>query len=236
MSKPRLLTKRELDVAKSQDRSNEIREGKKLADRVDGLRQLAAQTEKEVQERTQKIVASTQAEINAKVAERDSLDSEITSRKAELTELRKPLDAEWEKLAEKRNEYHARGLALEEGELNLKAAIALNIQRERDNEETKKQVQSEKDLAQQDRLEADRLKEDAAKRLLAARAEAEKIVSQAKEREEAVAAREYVLESKEEGMKSREKHAAEMLAQARKEYAKVRDLYATLERNKQRAK
>jgi len=234
MTKPRLLTKRELDVAKSQDRANELREGKKLADRVDGLRELAADTEKELQERKEKLLKSIQGEVNAKIAVRDSLDTEIAERKTKLEELRKPLDAEWEQIGQIRNDLHVETLQLEEREMNLKSGIALNIQRERDNEEEHKKLQHEKDLAQKDRLDADALKEDAAKRLLSARSEADKIVSRAKEREEAVAAREDVLDSREESMKSREKHAAEMLAQAKKEFAKVRDLYATLERNKKR--
>ncbi len=46
MSRVKLLSKREIDVAKARDRQREIAEGTKLAQRVDGLRELAADEEK----------------------------------------------------------------------------------------------------------------------------------------------------------------------------------------------
>lgn len=234
MTKPRLLTKRELDVAKGRDRAREIQEGKKLADRVDGLRQLAADTEKETEERKSQILASAQAEIDAKTRELVGLDEQIKERRDELTELRKPLDAEWDKLAEERNDLHTRSLQVEEKDMQLKSAIALNIQRERDNEKEAERIQVEKEMALEDRKEAAALKDDAAKRLLSARSEAEQIVSRAKEREEAVEARESSVEKRELDAKKLAARGADMLEQASKEFKKVRDLYATLERNKKR--
>lgn len=77
MSKVRLLTKREVDVAKAKDRQREIDEGKKLADRVDALRRMAVEEEQKLELYRTQALSTIQEDINAKIIERDILLKEI---------------------------------------------------------------------------------------------------------------------------------------------------------------
>jgi hypothetical protein len=141
---PRLLTKREIDVKKAQERQRDVEAGGKLARTVDSLRELRAKEEKEFEEWRTTELAQIQREIGVKQLEREALDSEIRTKRGIRDALMEPLTAQWEEVNTAIGALKVREDVLLEGELNLRRAIALNIQRERDNEEKARFLEVEK--------------------------------------------------------------------------------------------
>lgn len=84
MSKVRLLSKRDIDQAKAQDRQREIAEGVKLAKRVDELRGTLSKEESQAQLFREAATKQIQAEIASLLNQRDALKKEII----DLTTLR----------------------------------------------------------------------------------------------------------------------------------------------------
>lgn len=141
---PRLLTKREIDIKKAQERQRDVEAGGKLARTVDSLRELRAKEEKEFEEWRTAELAQIQREISVKKLEREALDSEIRTKRSTRDALMEPLTTQWEEVSAAIIVLKLREVALQEGELNLRRAIALNIQRERDNEDAKRLLEVEK--------------------------------------------------------------------------------------------
>lgn len=94
----KLLSKTEVTAHKGRERQREILEGKKLAARVDRLRELSAQEDKALQEFRTKTLINIHAETKKAEEERDTLKAEVAKLKKEREELKKPLDDEWDKL------------------------------------------------------------------------------------------------------------------------------------------
>ncbi len=97
-----LLNKDQIHTQKNAERLMEIKEGAKLASRVDGLRELASSEEVRLNNFKEENLAIVQAEINIKIEERDTLNEEIRIAKKQLANLRIPLDNEWETVNAKR--------------------------------------------------------------------------------------------------------------------------------------
>ncbi len=91
----RLLPKSEIDRAKALDRQREIDEGKKLATRVDGLRQTHAKEEAELQSFRSKTLAQIQLEINGEIERLENAKRKVKEKRDELLSLSGPLDKAW---------------------------------------------------------------------------------------------------------------------------------------------
>lgn len=98
--RPPLLSKREIDVAKSSDRAREIAEGLKLTRKVDGLRELQLETEANYEKFRSETLQTLHKEIESKILVRDTLDSDICTKKAEWDRLLEPLDKNWKRYVE----------------------------------------------------------------------------------------------------------------------------------------
>lgn len=88
-----LLKKVDVDQKKQAERQLEINEGKKLATRVDTLRELAAEEEKNLTEFRNRTVSLIQKEIDDEILKRDALLADIDRRRKELFSLSGDLDS-----------------------------------------------------------------------------------------------------------------------------------------------
>lgn len=91
----RLLSKRAADEAKALDRQREIEEGKKLATRVDKLRELSAEEEKNIRQFRDRELASIMTELKPLREELETTKHLIAHRKDELKVLMQPIDEKW---------------------------------------------------------------------------------------------------------------------------------------------
>lgn len=94
----RLLPKSEINKAKALDRQREIEEGKKLATKVDTLREVAVEEEQNLEQFRVKTVKAITEEINLLTQKRDTLVGDIKKATEELAILTEPLDREWEEV------------------------------------------------------------------------------------------------------------------------------------------
>ncbi len=91
----KLLSKNEIEKAKSLERKLEIDEGAKLARKVDDLRKLSAEEEMKQSKFRLASLKETNDQIAAATTERDSLLAEVVKLREEKRILQIPLDAKW---------------------------------------------------------------------------------------------------------------------------------------------
>jgi hypothetical protein len=133
MGKFRLLSKREVDKAKSIDRKREIDEGMKLAKRVDTLRETAVKEEKGLDDFRRQQLEAIQAQIDPKIVELDALAGEIRRLKVQREALLVPLQEREAEVFDNEQQLRQRDEEITQKEAQLKLAISANIQREREN-------------------------------------------------------------------------------------------------------
>ena len=113
----KLLAKRDIDAAKAKERSLEVAEGLKLANRVDGLRETQAQEEASLQRFRTETIKKINEEITESTAKRDSLLTEVKTLQADRERALIPLDKEKQEIVEERvelEEKHSLNKAFEE--------------------------------------------------------------------------------------------------------------------------
>lgn len=113
MSKLKLLTKREIDVAKSKDRNREVSEGKKLAESVDRLREIQLQEKASLDKFRINTIAVIHEEIIEQTKRRDDLFDEVRHLEWRKELAQKPLDEEIANLTEERRVINAEYLKIE---------------------------------------------------------------------------------------------------------------------------
>ena len=93
--RPPLLKKQEIDVLKAKEKAQAIAEGLKLTRRIDGLRELEAETE----ENYQKFASATLQTLNERIVsatkEAEGVEGKLKERKDELEKLLGPADKAW---------------------------------------------------------------------------------------------------------------------------------------------
>lgn len=110
MAKLKLLTKKEVDVAKAKDRSREVAEGRKLAESVDRLREVRAEEEVSLEKFRQKSLTTIHNEITELSTKKDELVSEVSRLTSEAKALRIPLDSEWRRLRNEQSQLNEQRL------------------------------------------------------------------------------------------------------------------------------
>lgn len=236
MSRVKLLSKREIDVRKAQDRQREIAEGTKLAHRVDGLRELAADEEKSLNDFRIKTLTALQEEIDPRIIERDELLNELVALRDERKALQKPLDDEWLKVRAVSREVDKDAEAVAQEKAQLKLAIGTNIQREKDNEIEKERIADMREKAEGMFAQAERMNKEAATDFMDARAGAKQIMSNAQAFEASVALRENRVTIKEVLVDERHKKNMKDEVRNAQDRLRLQSEYATLERIKKQIK
>lgn len=114
-----LLEKRQIDGLKARERHQEILEGKKLAEKVDALRELASREQTNLAKFTEEATTRLKAEIDALISVREGVKSEIKVLEKQKALAKVPLDEEWAKFHAKRAELDALELEIHAKRENL---------------------------------------------------------------------------------------------------------------------
>lgn len=226
----RLLPKSAINKAKALDRQREIDEGKKLATRVDKLRELSAIEEKNLMAFREKTMEAIQAEIRPLIDKRDTLLKDIKDRTTQRNILLIPLDAKWEEVNKAQalcNDWHKEldtrqsevatsreGLFREAKELEVKRVSISN------NEERVKELI----------FQALNMEEEAKEVLARARNDANVIQLNASIREIELKQREVALSYKEVDVKNSNEYNISVHNDNVAESIRLADMRATLER------
>lgn len=230
----KLLDKKLANISLQTERKQQIDQGVKIAEKVDAVRDTLAKEEKRLSEFRTLSVAHVQLEIDQKLREKSNIERDILVRKEELGKLREPLDTAWLEVKKATQDLTTVKDALYQKQANLDNGLRLNLQRERMNEEETQRIQTLKEATQHDKRMAQEARDDAVREVLNARAKATKILSDAKEREEAVEVREESTQTKEEWIKQQEAKLAKRDKEQNDRDREIKDRYETLLRTEQR--
>lgn len=100
----KLLEKNKIQELKTQERVVEVTEGAKLAKKIDNLRQMYADEQRNLVTFRNETIKNVQAEINTYFVQKEELQDEIYSLTEQKKELLIPLDRQWEKVHKKEEE------------------------------------------------------------------------------------------------------------------------------------
>jgi len=226
----KLLPKSEIDHLKAEERRKEVEEGRKIAERIDTLRETVSEEEAALGRFRVETVTRINAEISAKITEREELEHGNSKLRREREELLKPLDTE-------REEIRLERIHLAQWEKSISEKEDQVIQREESSIECQKEVEKRLQRAKiQEEIIGLRLSE--ANRAAKASEDAYIVAEEVKQatiserkaisiglthREEAVSARENNATIRESDIASREKEIG-------KEHLRLADQEATLAR------
>lgn len=232
----KLLPKSELATLKAKERAIEVREGVKLATKVDGLRELQAKTEKEFElYKTSTLSAITEeitkineekekisGELRTLKEEYDLLLPEIPIKRKELAEFEKTL-MKWEHKLEKREE--KAGLSEIDVAEALDAAESTRIMNE-DNERITRNLL----------IQTNKAKIEAEQTLATARKIQEQAIKERQDSEATLNLRELSIKTKEQELSRTESILMNDQRELINEKRKVDDMRQTLQRSIERIK
>lgn len=230
MGRIQLLQKSEIQKAKVLERQHEIDEGRKLATRVDTLRQLSSVEEKNLREFREKTMLAVKADINAALEEQFSLEKAIKDRKEELKVLMLPIDS-------KRYELEQYALSMKELEENIDKKSTDNaIAREelfreaRILEERRRRIDTDEAVALVATDNAFMMREQAKSILAQARNDAQNIKTKSEIKELELSTRESAVSLREKNATLLENSILMRESRMRDENRAIRDKYETLQR------
>lgn len=145
-----LLEKRQIDGLKARERYQEIQEGKKLAEKVDALRELSAKEQTNLAKFSEESMSRLKAEIDKLITVREDIKSEIKVLERQKSLAKEPLDEEWAKFHAKRAELdsleleiHAKqGSLIKKEEKYRKDVHSLGVEESRIEDERRRSVDS----------------------------------------------------------------------------------------------
>lgn len=226
----RLLSKKDINQANSVARTQEINEGKKLAKRIDGLRETLLNEEASLEKFRCETVAAIQAEITPLEEQKGLLEKDVRELTQKRIELRKPLTAEWETVEKAKDD-----IKKQQEDLEKQRAIV-----DVDKKEAKKE-RKEAERAKRNALTCEETAQEKLKGAIIKEREANELQDQAQKTKEAAVALERetlanIAEEKrklalrEEALVVNEKAVAEQQEANLKERKLLIDERATLER------
>lgn len=232
----RLLDKRSVSVQAAIEKKRQIDQGVQLARKVDALRETKLEEEAKLALFRSETVARTQGAIDLKIKEKDALDTQIRARKHELSELRKPLDDELQAIEETKTALEWEKQLVYERKSQLDHGIALNIRRERENDEEGQRIEKERERSVVALTEAELKREIASDVLTKAKSKAVAISKAAEAREREIDLQEKQLVQREKAVE-REVARLKVIEKQQKEKDKeIKDKYETLQRDINRMK
>lgn len=234
MSKFRLLSKKEIDFAKAKDRQRELEEGKKLAGRVDSLREMAANEEAGLQRFRIATLTSLDEEMQPKKKELSRLDNEIRTKRAEYERFSKPLTEAWAQVKSDKAVLDAKKEEIIQKEAQFLLSVAANIQRERENEMERERIADERVRSQNMLAEASIMSRQANEKLSESRVMASTILSNAQAIETAALQKEKSVNLKAGYVENTRKQNEIDRKENEDERARLQDAWKTLERTSKR--
>lgn len=232
----RLLSKTEINKAKSIDRQREVDEGLKLAKRVDSLREIISSEESSLEKFRVETLSKIQEDIDAEITKRNYLKREVQELQKDKIEALKPLTLEWETLRIEQESFKDKlqKLYVWSSDLTDKSSKLDKMEKDlllKENQISIKYKEADEFLQEAVNLktEASRNSQSASNILRTAQNEAEVIYTKSKEREKWMDEREERIFNKEEQLRGQEIELAKRLSQ-------LVDREKTLERNIKRTK
>lgn len=232
----KLLQKSELQSLKAKERALEVREGVKLATKVDGLRELQAKTEKEFELYKTSTLSAIQEEIAKTNEEKEKISGELRTlkeeydlllpeipiKRKELAEFEKTL-MKWEHKLEKREE--KAGLSEIDVAEALDTAESIRIMNE-DNERISRNLL----------IQTNKAKIEAEQTLATARKIQEQAIKERQDSEATLNLRELSIKTKEQELSRTESILMNDQRELINEKRKVDDMRQTLQRSIERIK
>lgn len=232
----KLLDKSKLNELKAKERDVEVREGMKIATRIDGLRELFSKTQEELEKhkaatlvqigREVSVLDAKKEELLGKIghlqSKYDALLPEMTMKRTELAQFEKSLKG-WEKKLEKREE-SARLM-----ELDVMEALQKT-------EDSRIRTEDDERIARNLLKEATDNRSESQNTLERARNIEEKVYKDKKEIKESLNLRELSIRANEKDLLEKELLIMKERKEFEKEKVKVNDMRATLERSLERLK
>lgn len=232
----KLQDKRTVSAEVATQKKRQIDEGMNLAKKVDALRETKLNEEKRLEDFRRESVARVQIQIDDKLKELDSIQTSIRVAQINLSELRKPLDSEWQRVNVMANAVEEQKALLYQKHGEVDKGIALNTQKERELSQERQRIDEERRRATADLIQAEELKREGKKVFMEARTKAEGIVNSAIEREEAVVVREKEVSLRENENLVEKKRLALIAKQQKDKDREIADKYQTLQRTLGRMK
>lgn len=227
----KLLDKHSVSVQVAIDKKRQIDQGITLARKVDVLRETKLKEEADLAQFRSETIARTQAEIDAKIKEKNVLEAKIKAREEELKALREPLDDEWQAFEEAKTALQWDKHLVYERKGELDRGIALNIRRERENKEEKQRVAKERERSALALSEAESKHEIASDVLMKARSKADKMSQASETRERMADSREKQLEQREREAERETRKLKAIEKEQKRKDKEIFDKYETLNRD-----
>lgn len=226
----KLLPKREADKAKALDRKREVDEGAKLASRVDGLRVLVAEEEKNLRAFKEKMVPEVMAEIKTLIDRKEYLQADMEELERQRLIAKKPLDDKWLEVRKKEAELNELGLSLGEKADSVNVLLEKGIAYARELEIEKERIRDERERSKVALNEATLSKEKARLALSQSEREAEEIIKQATDLEASAEKREKQVSLREKQVNQQQKDVERDKIAVISAQRVLKDRYDTLQR------
>lgn len=232
----KLLDKKVIVQQKAQERKLEIDEGVKLATKIDTLRKTYSEEEKKLSDFRRESLKGIKSELDEIVSQIKTKKQDLLVLEKQSTELRKPLDIEWQTLhkekleLEKKQELLTRQISefLENERLQNKRKEELDLDESR-LEDLKKTTNQTFEDARSEKLQADWI-------LHMATVESTKLIGQANARLEDSVSREMKVASEERDIINQKKILDQREEALDKKERAINDKYQTLLRTINRTK
>lgn len=227
----RLLDKSAVQSHKAREQRQTIEEGVKLAQRIDNLREVAAQEEAALTKFRSETIAKIHEEIKAESAKKEHLTKEVRDLEKRRQNALEPLDQEEKKLQSERaaieslrGETEAEKRAVEDSRAALdRATKQLRAKEQR--------VASERERSHAGLLAADAAQKEAAEILAVARRRWTEVLEAGEVAEESLRKRDIHIAARERDVTMKEESVAKSRAKLLKEWKLLKDRKALFERN-----
>jgi len=208
--RPVLLNRQDVDKKKAEERRQMLEEGMKLAERIDSLREMAANEESIFEKMQSDRLKNLEEKIAESVRQIEAIEIEIDERREKLVAYKKPLEQQWfTYIKEEKADIDSRKASLLKEQSNLQNAIALNIQRERDNETHAKELELRRLEYQRLIAEAKEAKKQIDAEARKTRSQAQQILSESEARDEDSKRKEREMDERKNHLDLREKKLEE---------------------------
>ena len=234
LSQMKLLKKEEIGKHKAAERQREVDEGVKLAQRVDALREVAAQEEASLEKFRRETIATIHKEIEAATAERDTLKAEVKTLQTQREEAMIPVVEAWKKVKETALLHDKIQQELNDRHTGLKVKEGYADETLRDLSTRKERVRQEEARTHELLVEADQKRDAAAETEMKANDLLIKAIKTMEQTEAKGSELASFLEAREKAIALKEEELRKQEIDLAKEFSRLKDREATLERNLKR--
>lgn len=226
----RLLDKQEVNTQKAKEKQLEIKEGAKLANKVDVLRETFSKEQANLTKFRNETLDTVKQEISDAILRKTTLEKELAELQIEKEKLLVPLDKEWDKLKEAKMDLEDKVEDVVLKESNLQSQLTDLEDRKRKIELEKERISDMKDKAALLFTQATKNLDEKNEILKKSKEEAKEISNLLKEREKAALLREARLDYQQLDIENQKKGIELDKQDIIKTKAQLADQRATLER------